>query len=87
MELEAYLIDFECDGDVLCGPPKFDLPPPPRPPLLDGSFPDCLGSCDNIPVVTSINSVQDVFQSIIIIIVSSIIIVMSVLLAAVLVWR
>ena len=72
MELEDILQNLDCDGDTFCGPPLFDLPPPPRPPWLD-SLPDCWnmeGSCDNMPVVTSLCSVQDIFKNIIIIIVS-----------------
>ena len=86
-ELEILLQSLNCEDDIFCGPPPvFGLPPPPIPPMLD-SFPDCMtmqGSCDNMPEVTSITSVQDIFHSIIIIIVSSVIIVMSIILLAVL---
>ena len=85
-----FLNSLDCDDDTFCGPPSmFDLPPPPIPPILN-SLPDCWnmqGSCDNMPVVTSLTSVQDIFYSIIIIIVSSVIIVMNYILLAVLVRR
>jgi len=80
----------ECDDELFCGPPIFDLPPPPRPPWLDDLEGGCLDSavaCDNTPIVSTINNFQDIFHSVSIIVVSSIIIVISILLAAVVFWR
>jgi hypothetical protein len=73
-----------------CPPPLFDLPAPPPPPFLDtplSAF--CTGDCDtsSLPVMSSLDSVQDIFHSIVIVIVSSLVVVISVLLAAIFIWR
>eukprot|EP00090_Calanus_glacialis_P022212 TRINITY_DN34290_c0_g1_i1.p1 TRINITY_DN34290_c0_g1~~TRINITY_DN34290_c0_g1_i1.p1 ORF type:complete len:339 (-),score=38.93 TRINITY_DN34290_c0_g1_i1:224-1216(-) len=86
-DFEEFFQFLDCDFDTFCEPPPmFDLPPPPLPPWLD-TLPDCSNNCDNMPEVTSLNSVQDIFQVVTIIIVSSVILVLVVLLLAVLVWR
>ena len=87
--LDSFLLSADCD-DTLCGPPIFDLPPPPRPPWLEdieGGCWDNAQACDNTPIVSSLDNFQDIFHSVSIIVVSSIIIVISILLAAVILWR
>ena len=71
-----------------CPPPLFDLPAPPPPPHWDMSL--CQqGDCQTsgLPVMSSLDTVQDIFHSLVIIIVSSLVIVISLLLAAIFLWR
>jgi len=82
-ELQQFMHSLGCEDFLNCEPPPlFDLPPPPLPPMVDTA-----PECDNMPLVTSINSVQHIFHNIIIITVSSIIIIMSVILMAMFVRR
>ena len=88
-ELELLLQGDDCGDLKVCDPPPmFSLPPPPIPPMIN-ILPDCglQDACHDMPVVTSINSLQNIFHSIIIIIVSSIIIVMSIILLVVIIRR
>ena len=74
------LLDGDCDaedGDSLCLPPLFDLPPPPPPPWLE--MPPLCDNCDSVPDVTSVNNVQDIFKTVIIIAVMSISVVISII--------
>merc|ERR1712130_556120 len=82
-ELQQFIHSLGCEDFLNCEPPPlFDLPPLPLPPMVDTA-----PECDNMPLVTSINSVQHIFHNIIIITVSSIIIIMTAILMAMFVRR
>jgi hypothetical protein len=81
-------MEHELELDLLMEFLAAGCPPPPVPPQLDTSLPAlCKGDCASLPMVASLDSVQDIFHSVIIVIVSSLVIVISLLLAAVFLWR
>ena len=90
LEYQLDLIEECADFSEYCGPPVFDLPPPPRPPWLE-DIDKCsdLGLCPNDPIVSSTvqDATQGIFHSVITVVVASIAIVISLILIALFIWR
>jgi hypothetical protein len=85
-DMEEFSLFFD-ELNLCCDPPPlFDLPAPPPPPFLDTPLLPSCGS-SSLPVVSSMDSLQDIFHSIIIITVSSLVIVISLIFAAAFIWR
>ena len=86
--MSLYDLDDYAHCEDLCGPPLFDLPPPPRPPWLE-DLDDCstVGVCPNDPIVNTLHDVNGLFHSVITIVAAAVAIVVSLIIMAVFLLR